>query len=76
MSLAEDAEVYRAGKHDGWEDTAWEGIKASIDVLADRKIKVVINGGCLNPSGLAAKVADLVCIGTRLPNKSRICFWR
>ena len=60
MNLAEDAEAYRAGKHDGWEETAWEGVKASIDVIASRKIKIVINGGCLNPAGLANKIADLV----------------
>lgn len=60
MNLAEDAEAYRAGKHNGWEDTAWEGIKSSIDVLAEKHIKVVINGGCLNPQGLAEKVAELV----------------
>ncbi|OBT57060.1 hypothetical protein VE04_02366 [Pseudogymnoascus sp. 24MN13] len=60
MNLAEDAEAYRAGKHDGWEETAWEGIKESINVIAAKKIKVVLNGGCLNPAGLAQKVADLV----------------
>lgn len=63
MNLAEDAEAYRAGKHNGWEDTAWEGIKESIEVIAKKNIKVVLNGGCLNPAGLAQKVADLVsCI--------------
>lgn len=60
MNLAEDAEAYRAGKHNGWEDTAWEGIRDSIDVLASKHIKVVINGGCLNPKGLAEKVSELV----------------
>lgn len=60
MNLAEDAEAYRAGKHDGWEETAWKGIEESIDVIAAKKIKVVLNGGCLNPAGLAQKVADLV----------------
>lgn len=60
MNLAEDAEAYRAGKHPGWENTAWEGIRDSIDVLAEKGIKVVINGGCLNPKGLSEKVAELV----------------
>jgi hypothetical protein len=50
----------RAGKHDGWEETAWLGLEMSIEELAKRKVKVVINGGCLNPAGLAAKVANLV----------------
>lgn len=62
MNLAEDAEAYRAGKHDGWEETAWLGIEMSVEELAKKGTKVVINGGCLNPAGLAAKVADLVSI--------------
>lgn len=32
----------------------------SVEELAKRRVKVVINGGCLNPAGLAAKVANLV----------------
>jgi hypothetical protein len=60
MNIAENAESFRAGKHDGWEETAWEGLKASIDVLAERKIKVIINGGALNPAGLAKQVQALV----------------
>lgn len=50
----------RAGQHDGWEETAWLGLEMSIEELAKRRVKVVINGGCLNPAGLAAKVANLV----------------
>lgn len=60
MNLAEDAVAYRSGRHPGWENTAWEGIRDSIDVLASKAIKVIINGGCLNPKGLAVKVASLV----------------
>lgn len=60
MNLAEDAEAFRAGKHPGWENTAWEGIRDSLNVLAEKGIKVIINGGCLNPKGLAEKVTELV----------------
>ena len=56
MNLAEDAVAYRSGEHPGWENTAWEGIRDSIDVLASKTIKVIVNGGCLNPKGLAEKV--------------------
>ncbi|KAF8858665.1 DUF1446-domain-containing protein [Acephala macrosclerotiorum] len=59
MNLAENAAAYQAGKHPGWVDTAWAGLQESIEVIAERKIKVVINGGSLNPSGLAHKVALL-----------------
>jgi hypothetical protein len=60
MNLAENAKAYRAGQHPGYVDTAWAGLQESIDVIADRGIKVVINGGSINSSGLAQKVAALV----------------
>lgn len=59
MNLAENAETFKAGTHPGYVDSAWAGLEQSIDVLAERGIKVVINGGSLNPSGLAQRVAKL-----------------
>lgn len=58
--MAENAEAFRAGKHDGFEPTAWQGLQESIDVIASKGIKVVINGGALNPKGLAEKTYALV----------------
>ncbi|KAF1984845.1 DUF1446-domain-containing protein [Aulographum hederae CBS 113979] len=60
MNIAETAEAYAKGTHPGYEQTAWEGIKQSIDVLAEKKTKVVINGGAQNPAGLAEKVHELI----------------
>jgi hypothetical protein len=60
MNLAENAEAFKAGQHPGYVETAWAGIQESIDVIAERGIKVVINGGSINPSGLAQEVATLV----------------
>jgi len=60
MNLAENAEAYRAGQHPGFVETAWAGLQQSLDVIAERKIKVVLNGGSLNPAGLAIQVSDLV----------------
>lgn len=60
MNLAENAETYAAGKHDGWEPTAWDGLEQTLDVLDEKRIKVIINGGSLNPSGLARKCQALV----------------
>jgi hypothetical protein len=72
MNLAENAEAYRAGQHPGYVDTAWAGIQESIDVIADRGIKVVINGGSINPSGLAQKAAALVCaLSTIFPKEKK-----
>lgn len=60
MNLAENALAYKAATHPGYVDTAWAGLQESLETIAERGIKVVINGGSLNPSGLAAKVSSLV----------------
>ena len=33
----------------------------SVDLVNEKRIKVVLNGGCLNPRGLAEKTHELVC---------------
>jgi Acyclic terpene utilisation family protein AtuA len=60
VNLAENAEAYAAGIHQGFEPTAWDGLLQSIDLIAQKQIKVVINGGGLNPKGLAQKTSALV----------------
>ncbi|KAI0153680.1 hypothetical protein BJ166DRAFT_565058 [Pestalotiopsis sp. NC0098] len=59
VNIANNAEAYAQGKHTGYEETAWEGLRQTIDVIADKRIKVAINGGALNPQGLALRVAEL-----------------
>ncbi|KAJ5348356.1 uncharacterized protein MYU51_015169 [Penicillium brevicompactum] len=59
VNMANNAQAFQQGLHPGYEETAWEGIQQTIDVIADKGIKVVINGGALNPKGLALKVDDL-----------------
>ncbi|KAJ0374652.1 hypothetical protein COL26b_007120 [Colletotrichum chrysophilum] len=59
VNMANNAEAYAQAKHNGYEETAWEGLLQAIDVIADKRIKVAINGGALNAGGLALKVADL-----------------
>jgi len=60
MNLAENAEAMTAGTHPGYEPTALEGLTLSLDVLNEKRIKVIINGGALNPQGLAEKVQEIV----------------
>jgi S-adenosylhomocysteine hydrolase len=60
VNIAENAQAHAAGQHPGWEQTAWDGIEQTIDLLNGKKIKVVINGGAHNPKGLAEKVQELV----------------
>ncbi|KAJ6007262.1 hypothetical protein N7540_011238 [Penicillium herquei] len=59
VNLANNAEAYRAGNHSGYEASAWDGLKDTMDLIAERGIRVVINGGALNPRGLAVKVEAL-----------------
>jgi hypothetical protein len=58
--MANNAEAFAEGRHPGYEATAWEGLQLSLDTIAQKRIKVAINGGALNPEGLALKVAELV----------------
>lgn len=55
MNLAENAEKLALGQHDGWEPTAWDGLEQTLGVIKDRNVKIIINGGALNPKGLAQK---------------------
>ncbi|KAK8041419.1 hypothetical protein PG994_014426 [Apiospora phragmitis] len=57
-NLAQAAEAYAEGKHPGWVASAWDGLQKSLRVVAERRIKVVINGGALNPKGLAVQCAE------------------
>ncbi|OJD19256.1 hypothetical protein AJ78_00786 [Emergomyces pasteurianus Ep9510] len=60
MNLAEHAEAMAAGQHPGYDPYAWDGIQQSIDAIAAKRIKVIINGGALNPRGLAISTQELV----------------
>lgn len=60
VNLANNAQAWRNGKHPGYEPTAWEGIEQTIDVIAQKGIRVIINGGALDPKALAVKVKALV----------------
>ncbi|KAJ4417709.1 hypothetical protein N0V82_005983 [Gnomoniopsis sp. IMI 355080] len=53
MNLAYNAEAFRRGENPGWISSAWDGIQKSIELLDEKRIKLIINGGCLNPRGLA-----------------------
>jgi hypothetical protein len=61
MNIAENAEAFRSGKHPGYEPTALDGVRESLDVVAKKRTKVIINGGSLNPKGLAQECQTLVC---------------
>jgi hypothetical protein len=59
-NLAQYAVAYAQGQHPGWTASAWDGLQLSINAVNERRIKVVINGGALNPRGLAERTDALV----------------
>nr|UWK20094.1 duf1446 domain containing protein [Trichoderma rubi] len=44
----------------GWIQSAFDGIQMSLDLINEKRIKVVVNGGAMNPKGLAEKIHDLI----------------
>ncbi|KAF2808386.1 DUF1446-domain-containing protein [Mytilinidion resinicola] len=60
VNIAENAEAFTAGSHPGYEQTAWDGLEQTIDILAKKRTKVIINGGAQNPKGLAERTHELV----------------
>ena len=58
--MANNAQAWRTGHHPGYEPSAWEGIQQTIDIISQKGIRVVINGGALDPKALALKVEALV----------------
>ncbi|KAI3325729.1 DUF1446-domain-containing protein [Xylariaceae sp. AK1471] len=52
-NLAQYAEAYAKGEHPGYMPTAYNGLQLSLKAINEKRIKVIINGGGLNPKGLA-----------------------
>ncbi|KPI40376.1 uncharacterized protein AB675_7778 [Cyphellophora attinorum] len=63
MNLAENAVAMTAGTHDGWEPHCYEGLEMCIDEIIARGVKVVVDGGALNPKGMAEKVWRELVVG-------------
>ncbi|TPX11477.1 uncharacterized protein E0L32_007896 [Thyridium curvatum] len=59
MNIADNAAAYHQGKHPGYDPNALQGFRESIDLIARKRIKVIINGGSLNPAGLAEECRKL-----------------
>ncbi|KAI1331490.1 DUF1446-domain-containing protein [Xylariaceae sp. FL0255] len=59
-NLAASAEGYAAGKHPGYVMSAYKGLVLSLKSINEKRIKVIINGGGLNPKGLAEETHKMV----------------
>ncbi|KAL1880860.1 hypothetical protein Plec18167_003395 [Paecilomyces lecythidis] len=60
VNIAENAEAMAKSAHPGWIPTALDGLQQSLEIIDEKRIKVIINGGGLNPRGLAEKTYDMI----------------
>ncbi|OJJ66154.1 hypothetical protein ASPBRDRAFT_138669 [Aspergillus brasiliensis CBS 101740] len=60
VNLANHAVEVRNSAGPGWVPTAWDGIQKTLEIAAEKHIKIVINGGAINPRGLAEETHKLV----------------
>lgn len=58
--MADNAEAAAASEKPGWIQSAYDGLEMSLDLIYQKKIKVIVNGGCLDPRGLALEVERMV----------------
>ncbi|KAL1889954.1 hypothetical protein Sste5346_008532 [Sporothrix stenoceras] len=58
-NLAQEQAAIVAGTGEGFKKNAWEALQLSMDVIAEKKIKVIIDGGGLNPQALAEHCQEL-----------------
>ena len=58
--MADNAEAAAASERPGWVQSAYEGISMSLDMINEKRIKVIVNGGCLDPRGMAKEVDQMV----------------
>lgn len=46
-NIAQEAAAMDAGKSEGFKPNSWQALQLSMDIIARKRIKVVINGGAL-----------------------------
>ncbi|KAA8910927.1 hypothetical protein FN846DRAFT_937536 [Sphaerosporella brunnea] len=63
LNLALNARSYAAGTHPGYEPTARDGLLETLPILNEKGIKVILNGGALNPRGLAEEIHQAIQSG-------------
>lgn len=59
-NIAQEATAMEAGTGEGFKKNCWEALQMSIDVIAEKGIKVVVNGGGLSPHNMAKRTQELL----------------
>ncbi len=59
-NIPQEATALEAGTGEGFKKNAWEGLQLSMDVIAEKGIKVVIDAGALGPGNMARRCQELI----------------
>ncbi|EXJ83944.1 hypothetical protein A1O3_04611 [Capronia epimyces CBS 606.96] len=59
-NLAQEQAAIEAGTGEGFKINAWQALQQSMDVIAEKGIKVIIDGGGLNPQAMAVRCQELI----------------
>ncbi|KAK5705981.1 hypothetical protein LTR17_021192 [Elasticomyces elasticus] len=59
-NIAQEAAAMDAGTSEGFKPNCWQGLQQSMDVIAKKRIKVVVNGGALGPQNMAKRCQELI----------------
>jgi len=51
-NIAQEAAALDAGTGEGFKKNCWDGLKLSMDIIAEKGIKVVVDGGALAPQNM------------------------
>lgn len=59
-NIAQEAAAMEAGTGEGFKKNCWEALQQSMDVIAEKRIKVIVNGGGLGPQNMARRCQELI----------------
>ena len=59
-NIAQEAAAMDAGTGEGFKKNAWQALQLTMDVIAEKQIKVVIDGGGLGPGNMARRCQELI----------------
>ena len=59
-NMAQEAAAMEAGTGEGFKKNCWEALQLSMDVIAEKRIKVIVDGGALGPQNMAKRCQELI----------------
>jgi hypothetical protein len=59
-NMGDTVEAAASTGRPGWIATAIQGLAMSLEIIHQKAIRVIVNGGCIDPKGLALKADQMV----------------